>query len=90
MFSKPVQQPSANPKDQQKTELAKRITEKLKKNRTYFFRPIAIDGILCYPVIYGGRHKIVNFESIHINCFVKKGEKNTNKNIHYSFKNIKP
>jgi len=75
MFSKPVQQPSANPKDQQKTELAKRITEKLKKNRTYFFRPIAIDGILCYPVIYGGRHKIVNFESIHINCFVKKGEK---------------
>jgi hypothetical protein len=75
MFSKPVQQPSANPKDQQKTELAKRITEKLKKNRTYFFRPIAIDGILCYPVIYGGRHKIVNFESIHINCFVKKGDK---------------
>ena len=75
MFSKPVQHPSANPKDQQKTELAKRITEKLKKNRTYFFRPIAVDGILCYPVIYGGRHKIVNFESIHINCFVKKGEK---------------
>ena len=75
MFSKPVQQPIANPKDQQKTELANRITEKLKKNRTYFFRPIAIDGILCYPVIYGGRHKIVNFESIHINCFVKKGEK---------------
>ena len=75
MFSKPVQHPSANPKDQQKTELAKRITEKLKKNRTYFFRPIAVDGILCYPVIYGGRHKIVNFESIHINCFVKKGDK---------------
>ena len=75
MFSKPVQHPIANPKDQQKTELANRITEKLKKNRTYFFRPIAIDGILCYPVIYGGRHKIVNFESIHINCFVKKGEK---------------
>lgn len=75
MFSKPVQHPTANPKDQQKTELANRITEKLKKNRTYFFRPIAIDGILCYPVIYGGRHKIVNFESIHINCFVKKGEK---------------
>uniref|UniRef100_A0A6C0HBQ7 RING-type domain-containing protein n=1 Tax=viral metagenome TaxID=1070528 RepID=A0A6C0HBQ7_9ZZZZ len=75
MFSKPIQQPSTNPKDQQKSELANRITEKLKKNRTYFFRPIAIDGILCYPVIYGGRHKIVNFESIHINCFVKKGEK---------------
>jgi hypothetical protein len=75
MFSKPVQHPSANPKDQQKKELVTRITEKLKKNRTYFFRPIAIDGILCYPVIYGGRHKIVNFESIHINCFVKKGDK---------------
>lgn len=75
MFSKPLQPASANPKDQQKTELANRITEKLKKNRTYFFRPIAIDGILCYPVIYGGRHKIVNFESIHINCFVKKGDK---------------
>lgn len=75
MFSKPVQPASANPKDQQKTELAKLISEKLKKNRTYFFRPIAVDGILCYPVIYGGRHKIVNFESIHINCFVKKGDK---------------
>lgn len=75
MFSKPLQHPSANPKDQQKKELVTRITEKLKKNRTYFFRPIAIDGILCYPVIYGGRHKIVNFESIHINCFVKKGDK---------------
>lgn len=75
MFSKPMQHTSTNPKDQQKTELSKRITEKLKKQRTYFFRPVAIDGILCYPVIYGGRHKIVNFESIHINCFVKKGDK---------------
>jgi len=75
MFSKLVQQPSANPKDQQKLDLAKLISEKLKKHRTYFFRPVAIDGILCYPVIYGGRHKIVNFESIHINCFVKKGDK---------------
>jgi len=75
MFSKPVQHTFASPKDQQKSDLAKLISEKLKKHRTYFFRPVAIDGILCYPVIYGGRHKIVNFESIHINCFVKKGDK---------------
>jgi hypothetical protein len=75
MFSKPVQHAFENPKDQQKSDLAKLISTKLKKHRTYFFRPVAIDGILCYPVIYGGRHKIVNFESIHINCFVKKGDR---------------
>ena len=63
-----------NAKDQKKVELAKQITDKLKKQKTYFFRPVAIDGVLCYPVIYGGRYKIVNFESIHINCFVKKGD----------------
>jgi hypothetical protein len=63
-----------NVKDQKKAELAKQITDKLKTQKTYFFRPVAIDGVLCYPVIYGGRYKIVNFESIHINCFVKKGD----------------
>jgi hypothetical protein len=63
-----------NVKDQKKAELAKEITDKLKTQKTYFFRPVAIDGVLCYPVIYGGRYKIVNFESIHINCFVKKGD----------------
>jgi hypothetical protein len=89
MFSKPVQPASANPKDQQKLELASRITEKLKKQRTYFFRPIAIDGILCYPVIYGGRHKIVNFESIYINCFVKKGEKKYKQKYSLFFKKYK-
>jgi hypothetical protein len=34
---------------------------------------VCIDGIYCYPVIYGDKYKIVNFESIHINCIVKKG-----------------
>ena len=57
----------------QKLELTKLINQKLKKDRVYFFRPVAIDGVYCYPVIYGGRHKIVNFEAINIKCFVKKG-----------------
>lgn len=71
MFSKLA---STNVNDEKKAELAKHITDKLKKQKTYFFRPVAIDGVLCYPVIYGGRYKIVNFECIHINCFVKKGD----------------
>ena len=60
-------------KTQQKTELAKYIKKYLLKNKSYFCRPVRIDGIYCYPVIYGNKYKIVNFESIHISCIVKKG-----------------
>ncbi len=60
-------------KKQQKTELAKHIKKHLLKNKSYFCRSVCIDGIYCYPVIYGNKYKIVNFESIHISCIVKKG-----------------
>lgn len=47
----------------------------ISKHQKYTFRPIKIDGIDCYVVIYGN-NKIVNFEAIHIYCkFECNGEK---------------
>lgn len=59
-------------KKQQKKELANYIKKYLLNHKSYFCRAVSIDGIYCYPVIYGNKYKIVNFESIHISCIVKK------------------
>lgn len=60
-------------KKQQIMELANYIKKYLLNNKSYFCRAVCIDGVYCYPVIYGDKYKIVNFESVHISCIVKKG-----------------
>lgn len=54
------------------TDIANRIRTHLKKFKTYTFRPVRIDGIYCYVIIHR-KSKIINFEAIHVNCFVKIG-----------------
>jgi hypothetical protein len=53
-------------------KLANGIREHFKKYKTYTFRPVRIDGVYCYPVIHR-KTKIVNFESIHVICYVDIG-----------------
>ena len=53
-------------------KLAIGIREKLKKYKTYTFRPLRIDGVYCYVVIHR-KSKLVNFESIHVICHVDVG-----------------
>ena len=49
------------------------IENHLKKNRSYPFRTVSIDGVLCYPVIHKYR-KIVNFECVYIECKITNSE----------------
>jgi len=51
-------------------EFASAIEIELKTCRSYAFRTVSIDGVLCYPVIHKHR-KIVNFECVYVNCNVK-------------------
>ena len=53
-------------------KLANGIREKLKKYKTYTFRPVRIDGVYCYVVIHR-KSKLVNFESINVICHVDVG-----------------
>jgi len=52
------------------TQLEKHLENHMKKNNTYHFRPIQVDGINVYLVLYG-KPKILNVESIYISCKVK-------------------
>ena len=54
------------------TDIANRIRSHLNKFKTYTFRPVRIDGIYCYIVIHR-KSNIINFEAIHVSCFVKIG-----------------
>lgn len=72
-------------------KLANAIREKLKKYKTYTFRPLRIDGVYCYVVIHR-KKKLVNFESINIICQVDVGNsiKKTQKYslLHKKYKTI--
>ena len=54
----------------QKKQLATKIKKHLKKNCSYAFRCVNIDGVKCYPVIHKYK-KIINIESIHVAYFNK-------------------
>ena len=64
-------------------KLANGIREKLKKYKTYTFRPLRIDGVYCYVVIHR-KSKLVNFESIHVICHVDVGNSSIKKTQKYS------
>jgi len=67
------------------------IEEHFKKNDTYHFRPMQIDDINIYMVLYG-KYKILNVESIYIGCKVKiDGEliKQNYSLYHYKYNTIK-
>jgi hypothetical protein len=49
------------------------IENHLKKYRSYSFRTVSIDGVLCYPVIHKYR-KIVNFECVNIECKITNSQ----------------
>ena len=55
--------------NRQLKELATGIRNYLKKNKTYSFRAVKIDGIYCYIVIHK-KYKLINIESIYIDCMV--------------------
>ena len=60
-------------------------------NDTYHFRPIKIDGINVYIVLYG-KYKILNIESIYISCNAKIGdviEKQQYSLYHYQYKSLR-
>ena len=61
--------------DKARTEFIQLIKIHIGEYHKYTFRPIKIDGIDCYVVIYG-KPKIVNFEAIHVYCkFERNGQK---------------
>jgi hypothetical protein len=62
--------------EDRETELnkfANAIENHLKKYRSYSFRTVSIDGVLCYPVIHKYR-KIVNFECVNIECKITNSQ----------------
>jgi hypothetical protein len=72
-------------------QLVEGIEQHLKKNDNYHFRPIQIDGINVYILLYG-KSKILNVESIYINCKVDIDESITTQKYslyHYKYKSIK-
>lgn len=50
-----------------KQKLAEGIYRQLQMHNAYSFRPVRIDGIYCYIVIYDSP-KVINFESVHVRC----------------------
>jgi hypothetical protein len=61
--------------DKARTEFIRLIKIHIGEYDKYTFRPIKIDGIDCYVVIYDNP-KIVNFEAIHVYCkFERNGQK---------------
>ena len=71
-----------------KQKLIAGIRKHLNNNKTYHFRPIKIDGINIYVVLYG-KYNVLNIETIFINCKVKiSGVLETQKYSLYHFKYI--
>lgn len=71
-------------------QLVEGIEQHLKTHSIYHFRPIQIDGINIYIILYG-KYKILNVESIYVNCNVKVNGINTVQNYslyHYNYKSI--
>jgi hypothetical protein len=58
-----------NNKKEQLKLLASAIKCHLKEYSTYAFRPIKIDGINCYVIIFS-KYNLINIESIYIRCKV--------------------
>lgn len=59
--------------DQRESDLSEfeaLVSNHLKYHKSYSYRSVSIDGVLCYPVIHKHR-KIVNIESVHIQCRMK-------------------
>lgn len=72
-------------------EFANAIENGLKIYRSYIFRIVSIDGVLCYPVIHKYR-KIVNFECANIECKIKKEDRYIKEKYsvyHKSYKTIR-
>jgi hypothetical protein len=71
-------------------QLEQGIRSHLLTTDTYHFRPIKIDGINVYIVLYG-KYKILNIESIYINCNVRVNgriEKQKYSLYHYKYKTL--
>jgi len=72
-------------------EFASAIENQLKIYRSYIFRTVTIDGVLCYPVIHKYR-KIVNIECVNIECKIKKEDRYIKEKYsvyHKSYKTIR-
>ena len=72
-------------------QLVEGIESHLTTNCSYNFRPVQIDGINLYMVLYG-KYNILNVESIYITCKVDiDGEMTTQKYslYHYKYKSIR-
>ena len=72
-------------------EFASAIENQLKIYRSYIFRTVSIDGVLCYPVIHKYR-KIVNIECVNIECKIKKEDRYIKEKYsvyHKSYKTIR-
>jgi hypothetical protein len=54
-----------------KQKLAQGICRQLQMHNAYSFRPVRIDGIYCYIVIYDSP-KVINFESVHVRCKINE------------------
>jgi hypothetical protein len=81
---------SVTSEELQRNRLEAGIRRHLKHNDTYHFRPIKIDGINAYIVLYG-KYKILNVEAIYISCNVKVGgiiEKQQYSLYHYRYKTL--
>jgi hypothetical protein len=63
--------------DKSRNEFIRLIEVHIRKHHKYTFRPIKIDGIDCYVVIYGDT-KIVNVEAIHVYCKFDRNGQNYN------------
>ena len=63
--------------DKSRNEFIRLIEVHIREHRKYTFRPIKIDGIDCYVVIYGDT-KIVNVEAIHVYCKFDRNGQNYN------------
>lgn len=81
---------SVSSEELQRNRLEAGIRRHLRHNDTYHFRPIKIDGINAYIVLYG-KYKILNVEAIYISCNVKVGgiiEKQQYSLYHYRYKTL--
>ena len=81
---------SVTSEDTRKKQLEMGIRRHLLTNDIYHFRPMIIDGINVYIVLYG-KYKILNVESIYISCNATVGnivEKQQYSLYHYQYKSI--
>jgi hypothetical protein len=76
--------------DTARNEFIRLIKLHITEHRKYTFRPIKIDNIDCYVVIYGDT-KIVNFEAIHVYCKFDRNGQNYNQPYsvyHFNYRSI--